>query len=163
MGRIRMLPVLAVAALALAAVGCSSDDSSSGSTTTAKSGGGVTVPTDKGTQVDVTVSDTKGTDGPMTMVVSTATAPAGKVTFTMKNTGTIEHEMIVIKTDTPYDQLKVNADDKVSEDGSIGEISETPAGETKSVTLDMPAGKYALVCNIAKHYAMNMRAPFTTT
>ena len=28
---------------------------------------------------------------------------------------------------------------------------------------DMAAGAYVLVCNIAKHYAMGMRAPFTVT
>ena len=33
-----------------------------------------------------------------------APRPAGDVTFVVKNAGTIEHEMIVLKTDTPFDQ-----------------------------------------------------------
>ena len=33
------------------------------------------------------------------------TAPAGDVTFVVKNLGTIEHEMIMLKTDTPFDKI----------------------------------------------------------
>jgi uncharacterized cupredoxin-like copper-binding protein len=36
-------------------------------------------------------------------------------------------------------------------------------GKTKSVTLDLKAGSYVLVCNIEKHYAMGMRAAFTVS
>ena len=41
--------------------------------------------------------------------------------------------------------------------GSIGK------GKTKSKTLKLKAGSYALVCNIAKHYGLGMRAGFTVT
>jgi uncharacterized cupredoxin-like copper-binding protein len=69
--------------------------------------------------------------------------------------------MVVLKTDTPADQLEVNAEDKVSEDDSVGEVSETPEGESGSVTLDLEAGNYVLVCNIAKHYSQGMYTAFT--
>ena len=37
-------------------------------------------------------------------------------------------------------------------------------GETRSFTAkNVTAGNYALVCNIAKHYGLGMRAPFTVT
>ena len=111
------------------------------------------------------MGDTKGTDGPMTMTTSATSAPAGKVTFVVKNTGTVDHEVVVLKTDTPYDQLQVGSDDKVSEDTNVGETGEPDLkpGDSRSFTLDLQAGKYVLVCNIAKHYAMGMRAPFTVT
>ena len=110
----------------------------------------------------VEVGDTTGVDGPMTMTVSPASVPAGKVTFTLKNTGTIEHEMVVLKTDTPVDQLVVT-DGKVSEKDSQGEVPELAAGKTGTVTLDLAAGNYVLVCNIKDHYPMGMRAAFTVT
>jgi uncharacterized cupredoxin-like copper-binding protein len=151
--------VLALVGMSLAA--CSSDSGTDSSATTA--GDGVTVPAAEGTTVNVEVGDTDGLDGPMTMTVSPASVAAGTITFVVKNTGTIEHEMVVLKTDTPFDQLEVDAEGKVSEDTSIGEVSEFAAGTTKSVTLDVEAGSYVLVCNIAKHYGMGMRVGFTVT
>ena len=160
---------IGVCALAIVSVlligGCSKSDSDGGSASTTAANGGVktTEPAGKVTTVNIEVGDTKGVDGPMTMTVDPASVPAGKVKFVVKNTGTIEHEVIVLKTDTPYDQLAVNADGKVSEADSVGEVSEFAAGTTSSVTLDLKAGKYALVCNVKDHYKMGMRAPFTVT
>jgi len=152
--------LLVVALVGLALAGCSSDNKSDSSTSTT----GVTVATTgAGTTVNVVVSDTKGLDGPMTMTASPASVPAGKVTFVVKNTGTIEHEMVVLKTDTAFDKLAVDADGKVSEDTTIGEVAEFAAGTTQSVTLDVTAGQYALVCNIAKHYGVGMRVALTAT
>lgn len=151
-------------ALSVALVGCGSSSSSSPSSSDTKdAGGGVTTGTEaKGTPVLVEVGDTQGVDGPMTMTVSPASVAAGKVTFTLKNTGTIEHEVVVLKTDTPFDQLTVT-NGKVSEKDSVGEVPELAAGKSASVSLDLKAGNYALVCNIKDHYAMGMRAAFTVT
>ena len=88
---------------------------------------------------------------------------AGKVTFTFKNTGNKQHEMIILKTDDAIGSLVVGADNKVSEAASVGEISETDAGKTVTKTFPLTAGKYILVCNIAKHYAQGMRIAFTVT
>jgi uncharacterized cupredoxin-like copper-binding protein len=166
MARIRAGSLSAVLALALLGVaGCGS--SSSTSDTTA-GGGGVTVPSSPGATVDVVVSDAKGVDGPMTLTATPDSVPAGDVTFTVKNEGTIDHEVVVLKTDTAYDQLPVGGSepDRVDETNNVGETGEPDVkpGETRSFTLNaMTAGKYVLVCNIAKHYAMGMRAPFTVT
>jgi uncharacterized cupredoxin-like copper-binding protein len=166
-----------IAAGVLAGCGSSSKTDSTASTTTAPSGG-VTVPNaTTGTTINVTVSDTAGLDGKMTLVVSSATAPAGDVTFVVKNTGTIDHEMVVLKTDLAFDKLPVTyagdppakvtaGGDKVGEDGNVGETGEPDVkpGGTRTFTIkDMKAGSYALVCNIAKHYPLGMRAAFTVT
>ena len=37
--------------------------------------------------------------------LSTGRAPAGKVTFNVANTGAVEHEMVVVRTDTPAGDL----------------------------------------------------------
>ncbi len=127
--------------------------------------------------VAVTVSDTKGLNGPMTLTPATTTAPAGDVTFAVKNTGTIDHEMIVLKTDTPFDQIPVadsgdppapvtSGADKVDEADNVGETGDpdlTP-GTTRTFTIKaLAAGHYVLVCNLAKHYGLGMRAAFTVT
>jgi uncharacterized cupredoxin-like copper-binding protein len=152
-------------ALGLTALAACGGDSGSSATTT---GGGVTAPPTGGTVVKVTLNDTDGTNAPQTLKPDTNTAAAGDITFTVSNTGTIDHEMVVLKTDTAFDQLEVGTSeaDRIDEASSIGETGD-PAlkpGETRSFTLKaVDAGKYVLVCNIAKHYGLGMRAPFTVT
>ena len=143
---------------------------SSGAATTTTT----TAPT-SGTVVQAVISDTSGLNGPMSITVSPSSVRAGDVTFVVKNTGTIDHEMIVLKTDTPYDKLPVvdggdppapvaTGADKVDEGTSVGETGDpnVKPGETRTFTVtNMVAGKYVLVCNIAKHYGMGMRVGFT--
>jgi uncharacterized cupredoxin-like copper-binding protein len=151
--------------------GCgSSSKSGTPSTTTA---GGVTVPTtapSSGSTVNITVGDTKGLDGPMTLVADVTSVPAGDVTFVVKNTGTVDHEVVVLKTDTAFDKLPITTFDgepnRVDEASSVGETGD-PAlkpGKTRAFTVkNMEAGPYALVCNLAKHYGLGMRAAFTVS
>jgi uncharacterized cupredoxin-like copper-binding protein len=124
--------------------------------------------------VTVTLGDTAGLNGPMTMTVSPATVPAGKVKFVATNSGTVIHELIVLKTKLPFDKLPVaDAGDpphrvstganKVDEGKNIGETGDIGKGKTKSVTLKLKKGSYVLVCNIAQHYGLGMRAAFTVT
>ena len=151
--------VVAVTALlaALVLTGCSSSkkDTSSGSS-------GVTLPGGK-TVTPVSVEDGETSPTVFFMKANPTSVPAGPTTFTLTNSGSKEHEMIVLKTDTPADQLKVGSDHKVSESDSVGEVSETKAGKTGSVTLDLKPGNYVLVCNIEKHYEQHMFSAFTVT
>lgn len=155
----RKVFVAAAAALViLTLAGCggssSKDKSSSG-------GSGVTVAGGSGTPV--AVDNGENADGTYFMKVDTTTVAAGKVTFTMHNSGTKQHEMVVLKTDTPADQLKVGSDGKVSEADSVGEVSETDAGKSGTVTLNLKAGSYVLVCNIEHHYEKHMYSAFTVS
>ncbi len=163
-----------LAAGLFAVAGCGSS-SSKGSSTTG-GGGGVTVPsTSGGTTINVVVSDTAGLTAKMTLVATPATAPAGNVTFVVKNTGTIDHEMVVLQTSTAFDKLPIvdagdppapvtTGADKIAEEVNVGETGDPnlKPGDTRTFTIkDMKAGTYALVCNIAKHYGLGMRAAFT--
>ena len=140
--------------------GCGSDSKSTADT--AAAGGDVTVAaTADGTPVTVTAGDKSDTEQFLT--VDPTSVKAGKVTFTFTNSGNRQHEMIVLKTDDAADKLVVGADNKVSEDASVGEISETDQGKTVSKTFDLVAGNYVLVCNIEKHYGQGMRSAFTVT
>ena len=111
----------------------------------------------------------------MTLVPSVTSAPAGNVTFVVKNTGTVDHEMIVLKTDLPADKLPVvDAGDppakvtsgavKVDEAHNIGETGDPnlKPGTSRTFTVkNMVAGNYVLVCNVADHYVKGMHAAFT--
>jgi uncharacterized cupredoxin-like copper-binding protein len=117
------------------------------------------------------VSDTKGLGGPMILTADKSSASAGSVTFVVKNTGTIDHEMVVLKTgNKAFDKLPITGFDgepnRVDEATNIGETGD-PAlkpGQTRAFTIkNMAAGTYALVCNIAKHYGLGMRAGFTVS
>jgi uncharacterized cupredoxin-like copper-binding protein len=159
--------------LALALAGCGSSSKSSNSTSpTAAASGGVTVPTTStsGSKVNVVVSDAKGLAARMTLVVSPASVSSGVVSFTVKNTGTIDHEVVVLKTSMAFDKLPIttfdNEPNRVDESSSVGETGDPPLkpGETRTFTVkSMAAGNYALVCNISKHYGLGMRAPFKVT
>ena len=161
--------------------GCGSSSKSSNvstsTTTTTVGGGGTTQAPASGTTIQVTVGDTKGLGGAMTLVAKPPAALAGDVTFVVKNTGTIDHEVIVLKTEVPFDKLPVvdagdpparvtSGANKVDESGNVGETGapDLKPGDTRSFTIkNMAPGKYALVCNIALHYGKGMRAGFTVT
>ncbi|MEI7889572.1 MAG: plastocyanin/azurin family copper-binding protein [Actinomycetes bacterium] len=97
--------------------------------------------------------------GEMFIKLSGATAPAGQVSFTTKNSGAIPHEMVIVKTDKAANALGAGA--RVSEVGSIGETGDVEVGKTKTVKFNMKPGHYALICNLPGHYAGGMRADFT--
>ena len=154
----------------------SNAEAGSATTTTASS----TTPTTTagGAVVNVTVSDTKGLNGPMTIVADQTTVPAGKVTFVVKNSGTIDHEMVVLKLKAgeKWDALPIadagdppapvkSGADKVSEDNNVAETGDPnlKPGESRSFNATLAAGNYALVCNIARHYGLGMRAPLTVS
>jgi len=93
----------------------------------------------------------------------TATAAAGAVTFNAENKGASAHELVLIKTDTPADQLPV-ANGKVDEDAVgevIGEIEDLGAGLSVAATFDLAPGHYAFICNYEGHYQQGMHADFT--
>jgi uncharacterized cupredoxin-like copper-binding protein len=178
--RIKFGSVVIALALVVALAGCSSSKKSSSSTSSTAAGGGITVTTPAtGSTVNIVVSDTSGLTGPMTLTATPSSLKAGDITFVVKNTGTIEHEVIVLPlpAGTAYNKLPLTdggdppapvatGADKVSEAASVGETGDPAVqpGESRTFTVKaMPAGNYALVCNIAQHYAMGMEAPFTVS
>jgi uncharacterized cupredoxin-like copper-binding protein len=125
--------------------------------------------------VSVALHDTTGLNGPMSLTPSANVGAAGNITFTVTNTGTIDHEMIVLKTDTRYDQIPITdggdppapvatGANKVDEANNVAETGDPnlKPGETRTFTAKgLAAGNYVLVCNLAGHYGLGMRAPFT--
>jgi uncharacterized cupredoxin-like copper-binding protein len=159
----RVLVVLVAGLTVLAMAGCSNSDSNG--TSGGQSGGGVTVTT-AAASAGPTVVNVEGGEKPGGSYYLTATpasVKAGQTTITFKNVGAKEHEVVVLKTDTPADELKVGANHEVSESASVGEASETQPGKTKSTTIDLTPGKYVFVCNIEQHYEKGMYTAFTVS
>lgn len=89
--------------------------------------------------------------------------PAGAVTFTITNDGTVEHEFLVVRTDVPDGSIPVEESGFSEEDESlvvVNEIPEFAVGTTESLTLDLDAGAYQLVCNLPGHYESGMHTSF---
>lgn len=97
-----------------------------------------------------------------TIQLDRSSVAAGKVTFRVKNTGKMEHELIVLKTDAAPDKIPVDPANtaKVDESTSVGEVSDVPAGETKSAVIELTPGKYVLICNKPGHYAAGQHVAF---
>jgi uncharacterized cupredoxin-like copper-binding protein len=122
---------------------------------------------DGGATVDVTLQE-------FAVVPSESSASAGEVTFDATNEGPEDdHELVVIQTDLAIDALPTDENGAVDEEGEgitvLDEIEEFPPGETQSLTLDLDAGGYVLICNIwdeteqESHYQEGMRVAFTVT
>ena len=104
------------------------------------------------------------TKATMGMKVSPGAAKAGKVTFKVKNDSKdTVHEMIVMFLADPKKPLPyIDAENRVDEDkaGDKGEVSELDPGKSGSLTVDLKAGKYLLICNVPGHYGAGMWAEF---
>lgn len=85
------------------------------------------------------------------LIPSSTRVSAGKVTFQVKNVGAIEHEFVVLRTDSHHHLLKVKGGEAV-ETGLKGEIPKIVPGQVRSLTLSLKPGKYVLICNLLGHY-----------
>ena len=101
------------------------------------------------------------TDKAITLDVDSV--PAGPVKFTVINAGTIVHSLVLLKTDTPHDQIPADKADpaRVDEAGILRTTGQFGVGETREFSVQLVAGKYVLVCNEPAHYIVGMHAPFT--
>jgi uncharacterized cupredoxin-like copper-binding protein len=110
----------------------------------------------QGGTVNATLSDMK-------ISLDRTSIPAGTITFVVKNTGAVEHELVVLQTNTAQDKIGSDADEagKMDETGNVGETGDMNVGETKTFTITLPAGHYVLMCNEIGHYSAGMHMTFT--
>lgn len=110
----------------------------------------------RGATINATLTDMK-------IALERSNVPAGPVTFVVKNSGKVVHELVVIKTDVAQDKLAANADEvgKVNENGNLGETGDMAVGESKTFTATLPAGHYVIICNEVGHYVDGMHIAFT--
>ena len=142
---LRTLVLAPLAVLALAASACSSG--SDGGTEPA------------GDAIAATLQDSS-------IELAAPSAPAGNVSFDIRNDGSTVHEFEVLRTDAPADELPVDSGVvQTSADGIeiVDEIEEIAPGTNAELSVDVEAGPYVIICNVAGHYESGMSASFTVT
>jgi uncharacterized cupredoxin-like copper-binding protein len=107
----------------------------------------------------------------------TATLKAGKVTFVAENTGKVEHELLVLKTDLAADELPVGLEGPALTlpgmklvlgkphqhksgfdfDGALRNRHINPGSDRRDV-VTLTKGRYVLLCNLPGHYQAGQRA-----
>ncbi|MEU0567532.1 sulfocyanin-like copper-binding protein [Nonomuraea sp. NPDC005983] len=132
-----------------------------------------TAPPLAGHVVDVTAGDSAGPGSPqgaqMWLKVAPAKVPAGTVSLRVSNKGTLAHEVIVLPLPAgqAVGKRAATSGQRVSEAGSLGEAAHNCAagagggiapGSMSWVTLNLPAGRFELVCNFPGHYTAGMYA-----
>ena len=97
----------------------------------------------------------------MKITGSASTVAAGKVTFNVKNAGKVTHEFVVLDTPTPAGKIPTDAKGRADESKNIGETGDVKVGASKTLTLNLKPGHYALICNLPGHYTGGMYADLT--
>jgi hypothetical protein len=161
-------------------IGSDGSDASSGSGSEAASGSGSSSsPATPGECVTVGT-----TDAPASTTIEVdlgewfvdprpgATQPAA-VRFAASNIGAEDHELVIVKADSPSDLTVVDGavrEDDLPAGAFIGEIEAFAAGEECDGTFDLEAADYVLFCNIVEtesdgaiesHYEEGMVTTFT--
>lgn len=135
-----------MAALALAATACGGNGGSGDAGGTSHS-------------VDATVKD-------FAITLDPSSVTAGDVEFSITNDGPSVHEFVVLGTDLAAGELPVEGSEVNEDDASLsseGEAEDIEPGTTASLTLNLAAGSYVVICNISGHYTSGMRAAFTVS
>ena len=87
---------------------------------------------------------------------------SGSVTFTVKNAGTVIHQLVVLKTDIPQNQIPASSTQPgtMSEPGFVTQTPVINPGASFTLTLAMTTGSYVLMCNQPAHYLIGMHTGF---
>ncbi len=137
-------------------IGCGSDSSTP--TTTETTGGGAS----GGKTVEIKMGD-------FFFAPKDASAQAGPTVIEAPNEGSVEHELVVFKTNMDPAKLPTEANGEVNEEKmdevaeSAGEIPDVEAGDTKTGNFKLNPGTYVMFCNLPGHYAQGMYGTITVT
>ena len=105
---------------------------------------GVVVDRSEGSVVSVVMKD-------RSIKLSVRTVVAGKVTFAVRNAGTMGHEFVVMRSDRHHHLLHMTGQ-QAREAGVRGEIEPFGPATTKRLTVTLTPGRYVLICNLPGHY-----------
>lgn len=133
-----IVPVLA-AAFALVAVGCSGGATTDGIQTTLH-------------DFSIQVSDTS--------------LPAGTTKFMITNSGAVVHEFEILTVPAGVNPAALPVVENVADTASAGltvvdEVENIAPSTGATLNVQLAAGQYVLICNVAGHYALGMHTPIT--
>lgn len=146
------IPATILLAASVAACG-GSDDSTSGDVTSS-------APT---TEASTSATSSGELDVGMTEFAfqpADAVTEAGDVTIKASNDGDVVHELVILDTDADPADLPL-AGGAVDESTAVGEIADVEPGATKSATMKLTPGTYAMVCALPGHYEGGMYGSLT--
>ena len=152
--RVRAIGSFCITTALIVFAGCGDDSNDSASTTTP--------PTQQsgGSALEIRMDD-------YSFAPKDSTATAGRVKITAPNDGKVVHELVLLKTNRDPGSFEApggEVDEKALEESGAeipGEIADVPPGKTKSVTVDLKPGKYAMICNVPGHYQRGMYGSLT--
>jgi uncharacterized cupredoxin-like copper-binding protein len=115
----------------------------------------------RGTPVNVLLEDFK-------VRQDAAVVPAGTVSFRILNHGPTTHQLLVVRTDRPPDELPLQRDGlTVNEDAPgmdfLDEAQGLDIDDRKTLVLRLAPGHYVLYCNLEGHYLGGMYAALTVS
>lgn len=97
------------------------------------------------------------------------TLEGGKLRVTAKNEGSVVHEFVAFRTDLEEGSLPMTSQGDRVDEGGAGithldpEAEDVSPGKSKTITLDLPAGRYVFACNLPGHYSLGMHTVITAT
>lgn len=142
----------------VATVGVTLGGCSSSSAPKADANAAATAAPAKPTTVGVTLKD-------FGVASAYTSVPSGSVTVSVKDSGAIPHEFVVVKSDLTVDKLPQFESKLV--DGKqvqvVLKIAPLDAGKQQDVTVALQPGKYILLCNVASHFTSGMFTGFVVT
>ena len=93
------------------------------------------------------------------ITLSVSTIKAGTVKFGIRNNGTMVHDFDLYKTDLALEKLPVDGGTaKVKMDGLVKQMINISANRSTTISADLAAGRYVIICNVAGHYQLGMKA-----
>ena len=94
--------------------------------------------------------------------VEPATFSSGDITFGIQNDGPSAHEFVIFRSDEEPGQLPVDngliPEDQVD---LVDEVEDIAPGTNTTISVNLAAGSYVLVCNLSDHYEAGMYSGFT--
>jgi len=157
--RFLVVPLTLFATVGLVATGCGgSDDTTTATTETEATTGGAA----GGNALEIKMGD-------FFFDPKNGSAAAGATTIEAPNEGSVEHELVVFKTDMNPANLPTESNGEVDEEKldqqaeEKGEIADVEPGDTQSEDFELTPGKYVIFCNLPGHYAQGMYGTITVT
>jgi len=179
-GRWRGLTAIIALGAALIVAGCGDDGESAAERTAGQEGAAATATTATTATTTAPTTPTApapakpkgptrvrvvlGAPGEFSLVPTPRRIPAGPVVFTVVNRGTVEHELVILKTARRAANL---APEQIEHGNEKGRINKHPEhqepGTTMTIRVNMRRGHYSMICNVEGHYQAGQYADFIVT